>query len=355
MTSHAKTLDDPSEVIAPRAAAAAPGAFLFSAPPEPHRRRTAAMLAAHPELKGLIGRNRLTAAIAVATVGAELTLAWWARDQAWWALALMAFCVGAFLSHLLFVLVHEAAHNLVFKSRAANQALGIFANSVQLIPSAVHFMRFHIKHHAFQGVFELDMDLPSRFETETFRHWWGKALWLALFPVWQIFRTSRAREVKWLAPLVLFNWLVVFSVDGAIVYFWGIKALAFIALSLVFSLGLHPLGGRWIQEHFLKDGSPQETYSYYGPLNAVQMNIGYHFEHHDFPSVPWNRIRKVRAMAPEFYATLRSHRSWTLLVLKFIFDPTMTLASRLTRQDRGGVGLDDPSSPDQDIAAAAGV
>jgi len=310
------------------------------------------MLAAHPELKGLIGRNRFTAVFAVGAVGAELALAWWSRDQSWWALALMAFCVGAFLSHLLFVLVHEAAHNLVFKSRTANHALGIFANSAQLIPSAVHFMRFHIKHHAFQGVFELDMDLPSQFECDTFRHWWGKTLWLALFPVWQIFRTSRAREVKWLHPWVLFNWLVVFSVDGAILYFWGIKALAFIALSLIFSLGLHPLGGRWIQEHFLKDGSPQETYSYYGPLNAVQMNIGYHYEHHDFPSVPWNRIRRVRAMAPAFYESLRSHRSWSLLVLKFIFDPAMTVASRLTRDDRGALSLDDPSSPDQEIAAA---
>jgi sphingolipid 4-desaturase/C4-monooxygenase len=355
MSTHIEPIERASNAEARRGPSGAPGAFLFSGPPEPHRRRTAAMLTAHPEMRALIGRNPFSALAAVACVAAELALAWWARDQAWWALALVAFCVGAFLSHLLFVLVHEAAHNLIFRSRTANYLLGIFANSVQIVPSAVHFMRFHIKHHAFQGVFELDMDLPSRFECDTFKRWWGKALWLALFPVWQIFRTSRAREVKWLHPWVLFNWLVVFSVDAAIFYFWGIKALAFVTLSLVFSLGLHPLGGRWIQEHFLKDGSPQETYSYYGPLNAVQMNIGYHFEHHDFPSVPWSRLPKVRAMALEFYTPLRSHRSWTLLVLKFIFDPTMTVASRLSREDRGSVALDDPSSPDRDIVAAAVV
>ena len=50
------------------------------------------------------------------------------------------------------------------------------------------------------------------------------------------------------------------------------------------------MGARWIQEHYLTHGE-QETYSYYGPLNTVAFNVGFHNEHHDFPSVPWNRQR----------------------------------------------------------------
>ena len=60
-------------------------------------------------------------------------------------------------------------------------------------------------------------------------------------------------------------------------------------LSFVFSIGLHPVGARWIQEHYLI-APPQETYSYYGPLNKVAFNVGYHNEHHDFSFVPWNNL-----------------------------------------------------------------
>ncbi|MEQ1712647.1 MAG: fatty acid desaturase, partial [Hyphomicrobium sp.] len=74
------------------------------------------------------------------------------------------------------------------------------------------------------------------------------------------------------------------------------------------------------------------TYSYYGPLNLVAMNVGYHNEHHDFPSVPWNRLPLLKQMAPEFYDRLVAHRSWLKLWLQFIFDRRLSHYSRVVRQ-----------------------
>ncbi|HEX2216294.1 MAG TPA: fatty acid desaturase, partial [Xanthobacteraceae bacterium] len=81
----------------------------------------------------------------------------------------------------------------------------------------------------------------------------------------------------------------------------------------------------------------QETYSYYGPLNIVALNLGYHNEHHDFPSIPWNRLPRLKAMAPEFYEPLKARSSWTRMLLQFIFDERFSLFSRVVRVDAGKV------------------
>jgi sphingolipid delta-4 desaturase len=93
----------------------------------------------------------------------------------------------------------------------------------------------------------------------------------------------------------------------------------------------------------------QETYSYYGPLNAVAFNVGYHNEHHDFPSVPWNRLPELKKAAPDYYDTLKSHHSWTKLFLRFLFDKNISLYSRTMRHERGGVKLADESKPDMEL------
>jgi sphingolipid delta-4 desaturase len=113
----------------------------------------------------------------------------------------------------------------------------------------------------------------------------------------------------------------------------GPKALAYLAVSTFFALGLHPVGGRWIQEHY-ESRKGQETYSYYGPLNKTCFNMGYHNEHHDFPGIAWNNLPRLKKLARDYYDGLASYRSWTAVLLKFIFDPSMSTYSRVVRPPR---------------------
>lgn len=310
--------------------------FRFSEEPEPHKARTKAILKAHPEVRTLIGRNPWSAAIVVGVVALQLFLAWSLRSAVWWAVPLVAYGVGAFANHAMYVMIHECAHNLVFKKRRWNMLLGLLADVPNVVPSSVSFRTYHLKHHAFQGVYELDADIPNRWEARLIGSWSvGKMLWLLFFPVFQITRPARLRELEFYNGWTLLNWAVVFAVDAAVIYFFGLQAFLYLVCSFFFSIGLHPLGARWIQEHYLTSPN-QETYSYYGVLNWLACNVGYHNEHHDFPSIPWNRLPRLRAVAPEFYDSLHAHRSWTLLLLRWIFDQELSLFSRMLRTNRGG-------------------
>jgi sphingolipid delta-4 desaturase len=176
----------------------------------------------------------------------------------------------------------------------------------------------------------------------------GKALWLLLFPLFQLLRPLRIRELGLVDGWVALNVAIVVLGDVLILLTLGPGALAYLTLSLFFSVGLHPVGARWIQRHWLMDQG-QETYSYYGPMNVVAFNVGYHNEHHDFPSIPWNRLPRLRASAPEYYTGLHAHTSWGRLLLRFIFDPRLSLFSRMVRDDRNGRSLAGDRMPDVEL------
>ena len=162
---------------------------------------------------------------------------------------------------------------------------------------------------------------------------------LLFFPLFQVTRPPRLKEIRFISRWTVLNWLSVITFDVAVFMLLGPKALLYLLASALFAVGLHPLGARWIQEHYLTD-DPQETYSYYGRLNWVALNVGFHNEHHDFPSVPWNRLPRLREMAPEYYRDLVFHGSWAGLLFRFLFDPELTLFSRMVREDRGGVAIE---------------
>jgi len=311
--------------------------FQHSDSVEPHVLRTREMIRKYPEIAQLMGRNSNTFWFILLVVGLQIGIAYFAASQAWWVVLLLAYGIGAFANHALFVLIHECTHNLVFKKRTANKWAGILCDLPNAFPSSISFRRYHLKHHAFQGHYDLDADIASGWEAKMIGNSaFGKAFWLLFFPIFQATRPARLKEIKLFSQWTWINIFVVLAFDILVVYFWGWSALLYLALSFVFSIGLHPLGARWIQEHYLIDKN-QETYSYYGPLNLLAFNVGYHNEHHDFSSIPWNNLPKLRAIAPEYYDNLIYHKSWTKLLFHFLFDKDLSLYSRTLRKNRGGM------------------
>ena len=309
--------------------------FLVAEPMRPHPQRRRAILAAHPEVAKLFVIDPLTAYITLGVVIGQSVIAGYLGHLGlgyWWLTLIVAYFVGAFANHAMFVVIHDAVHNTIFKTPDGNKWVAILADLPNAFPTAMGFRCYHQKHHSHLGDYEYDADLPGHLEAKLAgNRWYGKAFWLFGFAFWQLSRLGRLKGTvpiwgKW----TYINAVAVIVYDVAMLYFFGWNALFYLFASFWFSVGLHPLGARWIQEHFTFDPQ-QETYDYYGPLNIVALNIGYHNEHHDFPEIPWRLLPELKRMAPEFYDNLKAHKSLTKLFLTFIFDPRYTLYSRVDR------------------------
>jgi sphingolipid 4-desaturase/C4-monooxygenase len=63
--------------------------------------------------------------------------------------------------------------------------------------------------------------------------------------------------------------------------------------------------------------------------------VGYHNEHHDFPSIPWSRLPALYRLAPEFYTHIPYHPSWPMITVNFIRDKEVGLFARAKRIAKG--------------------
>ncbi|ORZ37816.1 fatty acid desaturase-domain-containing protein [Catenaria anguillulae PL171] len=303
---------------------------------EPHLKRKHAILDAHPEIKDLYSIEWKTKYITVLLVSIQVATAYafgstngWFYNAHWAWMVLASYLIGATITGMFGVVIHEASHNLAFKANFPNRILGLIANIGIVFPISASFRRYHLEHHTFQGVHGKDPDLPLDIEWKLVKgNRFLKFVWVFCFPFLYVFRGAAMMKTpqKW----ELVNWAWTVSTDLAIYTYCGPRGLMYMFLSLWFGYGIHPGAAHFIQEHYtFEDG--QETMSYYGSGNLLFMNIGFHNEHHDFTKIPWSKLPEIRRIAPEFYNSLAYHTSWIKCIWDFIMKDYMGPQSRLGR------------------------
>ncbi|EPR79832.1 Fatty acid desaturase [Spraguea lophii 42_110] len=298
---------------------------------EPHYKRKLKILQDHPEIKNLYGYSFKTIIITILSfilfiIGCYISTL---ISSNYILFFCFAYFYGASLAALSGVIVHECCHLSTFRNLFVDQLVGIVANAPVIIPMAASFKKYHLDHHLYLGVEGKDPDLPLDIEITLFSYnFVTKIFYILIYPLFYAIRGFFIR--KKITSYEIVNVVIHAIFIYAIYYFFGISAIAFWSLSTWMAYSIHPAGAHLIQEHFISvDG--QETYSYYGILNTLFMNIGYHNEHHDFPSVPWDNLPRVKEIAPEYYDCLHYYTSWYGVLFKFIFDDEYGPFSRLVR------------------------
>ncbi len=304
---------------------------------EPHFDRRAEILRQHPDVRSFFGHDLRTAYVTIAVVCAQLGLAGLVQFGAdrglffgsWWFIAVFSFVVGAVLTHWLAMSIHECSHNLAAKTRNANRAVSLFANVPMLIPCAMSFHRYHIDHHTFLGIDTNDTDLAQPFEFKLVGNSpTRKFFTLLFFPFLYLFRAMFFAKKP--SRLEVLNAALQILATTALWIFVGKFAVLYLFLSFWFGHGIHPVAAHFVHEHYVFSPD-QETYSYYGPLNAVTFNVGYHNEHHDFMGVPGWRLPELRARLAPYYDKLVSHDSWTAILVRYVRDKGIAPYTRIVR------------------------
>ena len=284
-----------------------------------HASRRRRILEEHPEVRHLAGPDRRSKYVCLALAVVHVGVAVHADrlSHAWTVVT--AYAVGATLSQALFLAIHEMSHNLFFHRGSRNRALSIVANLPLIVPFAIPFRHYHLDHHSHLGERGRDADLPTDAEIR-----WassgptGRVLWACS----QIVLYAVRPLCTYVAPIdawTLCNVATQVAFDVALVWTTGLRPILYLVLSVVLAGGLHPCAGHFFFEHSHASRS-QPTTSYYGPINRLTWNVGYHNEHHDFPNVPWSRLPTLNRVAREHYASLETCDSWCGAMVAFVRD-----------------------------------
>ena len=286
---------------------------------EPHSIRRKEILKKHPEIKQLMGYESNIAYIVAAEVVAQLVMCYFMMDASWTTILVLSYVIGATLNHSLGSAIHEIGHNLAFGhgQPAKNRLLSLLCNVPIIVPMAISYKKYHTYHHRYLGEENQDVDIPTRLESYLFRHPITKMFWLLIHPIIHGLRPFYKNPLP-LTFWELMNLISQIISDIIIFKIFGIRSLVYCTAGTLFGLGFHPLAGHFISEHYTFNKG-QATTSYYGPLNFILFNVGYHIEHHDFPYIPYNKLPEVRKIAPEFYQQ-PYHTSWVKVLWDFIFD-----------------------------------
>jgi len=301
---------------------------------EPHKSRRMAILKEHPEIKQLYGYDTTFSWHCTGLVFLQIASLFYLQDKDWPFLLAFGYCFTGVINHSLGIAQHEILHNLSFGHARpmTNRLFGIFCNLPLGFPMSIAFKKYHHEHHRFQSVDGLDPDLPTEIEAQLFSTPFGKLCWVILQPFFYLVRPLLVRTLP-VTRLECLNIAVQVTFDIIIAKVFGWKMVAHLISSGLICMGFHPLAGHFIAEHYMF-AKGFETYSYYGPLNYITWNVGYHNEHHDFPAIPGSKLPLVKTIAPEFYDDLPHHNSWIKVIYDFIMDPAVGPYARIKRKTR---------------------
>jgi len=301
-----------------------------------HNDMRRAALGGHPDLGDISGSEPRTVFALPVILALHWGMAWLVSDAPIAVIFVAAFLAGQILIHAAGSLVHETAHQLIFRDLRAK--LGFDLGLEVILTSygkQLTYQHEHItSHHPYIGDYERDYEhedicaFQSRMtlrsdnpRLQRLMTWLTLALhalplgfvigdevlprlnrWISGRPQRDPVRHIEAtrapvRQVRLFIAVSLASNLTLLALLGPWALLYHIWALSlFLGKCGIWNLG------QSLSEHAGSD-DVTPTRSYYGWLNAVLFNTGYHNEHHTFPNVAWTRLPRLKREVSEVFTS----------------------------------------------------
>lgn len=264
-----------------------------------HDARQSGIRSVHPEVRRLFGHDPRTQFACLGTVGAHFAVASALGGASLLPWLGATVTIGPTLAHAIGVLIHEASHNLIARSTTANKAWSIFLNLPLGAPAAIDFRAQHLLHHRHLGEGDTEGSRDTQSPTLEEDRWVGTSMGRKVlsFTWGRFYWKGRPANAVSFDRFRVINWTTSLGAMAVVSSSWGVGPALYLLCSSLLAFGPHTFGAWRLSEHLpVVPGQP--TNSYYGPLNWFSFNVGYHVEHHDFPNVPWTRIKEAPESRP---------------------------------------------------------
>ena len=220
------------------------------------------------------------------------------------ALRWIAYVCMGYLWMSIVTFMHDATHQVLFKSKWKNWAFGIFS-TLPIIVTFIAFKEDHLEHHRHNrspkdpDAFTMGERKPGDFLLFYAYMAIGVLLTVIQFNFIYPFQSLRGKNLlihvgELALRAVLYTGIVLWATEagilGKVLSVWLIPAAFFSLLNSVRFVAEH-YGTAWDAGQFLGTRTIISN-----PVNSFFWNnINYHIGHHVFPAVPWYNLQKLHA------------------------------------------------------------
>ena len=198
-----------------------------------------------------------------------------------WFLIIIAIGLRTFLQTGLFIIVHDSIHGVISMNQKIDNSIGCLAAFLYAILPYQTLANNHYQHHRYPAT-EKDPDYSS--SSQNFWLWYGSFM--------KHYQKGKQFWILFWGMTIIFWCLIALHIAVANIFLFWVIPIVLSSLQLFF-FGIFLPHRQLDEEHSDRHRARSSNYSVFWSFISCY-HFGYHWEHHQYPYLPWYQLPLVR-------------------------------------------------------------